>query len=311
VPSLEIHPLSELRGEAARLLRERYARQRAAEPLLPEIDHFEAHVPEEDGVVATRGGQAVAYLAGAVDGDTLRVGFGGHSASEPEALRDLYAVLAERWDVSRFAVAVPAADEALIDTWFRLAFGCQFIWAVRETDTQRDVAVQLHHVDVAVQLHHAGEIRPGTPDDLESVAGFDEILWLLQARAPSYSGMTVPPRDAFRKEWADLWGEPDTFTHFVAERDGRVVGHAVLYRRPEGDLRVPRGNIDLAHAATLDDVRGTGVGLALARHVLDWAHAEGFRSMTTDWRSVNLLSSRFWPRRGFRPQYLRLYRAVP
>jgi hypothetical protein len=33
--------------------------------------------------------------------------------------------------------------------------------------------------------------------------------------------------------------------------------------------------------------------------------------MTTDWRAVNLLSSRFWPRRGFRPQYLRLYRSVP
>ena len=33
--------------------------------------------------------------------------------------------------------------------------------------------------------------------------------------------------------------------------------------------------------------------------------------MTVDWRMVNLLSSRFWPRRGFRPQYLRLYRAVP
>ena len=85
----------------------------------------------------------------------------------------------------------------------------------------------------------------------------------------------------------------------------------VLYRRPEGDLRVPPDNIDLAHAATLDDVRGSGVGLALTAHTLDWARDNGFRSMTTDWRSVNLLSSRFWPRRGFRPQYLRLYRAVP
>ena len=35
------------------------------------------------------------------------------------------------------------------------------------------------------------------------------------------------------------------------------------------------------------------------------------RDGSTEWRSVNLLSSRFWPRRGFRPQYLRLYRAVP
>jgi GNAT superfamily N-acetyltransferase len=300
--SLEIHPLSDLRDEAARLLSERFARQRAAEPLLPEIDDFAAHVPE-DGLVATRGGEAVAYLAGAVDGETARVGFGGHAASEPEALRDLFAVLAERWGVSRFAVAVPASAEELIDVWFRLAFGCQFFWAVVETDTKSDVAVQLHHSGT--------EIRSSTPDDLEATARFDEILWLLQARSPSFSGLHVPSRAEFREEWSTLWDEEEYPLHVVAERDGRLVGHALLYSRPEGDLRVPAGNIDLGHVATLDDVRGTGVGLALFDHVLGWAHENGYRSMTTDWRSVNLLSSRFWPRRGFRPQYLRLYRAVP
>jgi GNAT superfamily N-acetyltransferase len=297
---LEIHPLSDLRDEAAGLLGERYARQRAAEPLLPDVGDFAAQVPaDEDGVVATRGGAAVAYLAGSVEGDTARVGFGGHAASEPEALRELFAVLAERWDVSRFAVAVPASAKELIDVWFRLAFGCQFMWAVRETASETGPWVPMGH------------IRPGTPDDLEAVAQFDEILWLLQARAPSFSGLTVPPHDAFRQEWSELWEEPEFPAHFVAERDGRVVGHALLYSRPEGDLRVPPDNIDLAHAATLDDVRGTGVGLALTQHALDWAREHGYRSMTTDWRSVNLLSSRFWPRRGFRPQYLRLYRAVP
>src|SRR3954467_5710482 len=132
--SLEIHPLSELRDEAARLLGERFARQRAAEPLLPEIDDFHAHVPaDEGGLVATRGGQAVAYLVGTVSDGNAVVGFGGHAASEPEALRDLYGVLAERWAVSRFTVAVPASDTELIDVWFRLAFGCQFMWGVRET----------------------------------------------------------------------------------------------------------------------------------------------------------------------------------
>src|SRR4051794_4263441 len=85
--SLEIHPLSDLRDEAARLLAERFARQRAAEPLLPEIDDFAAHVPDEEGVVATRGGEVVAYLAGAVQEEIATVGFGGHAASEPEALR--------------------------------------------------------------------------------------------------------------------------------------------------------------------------------------------------------------------------------
>jgi GNAT superfamily N-acetyltransferase len=296
--SLEIHPLSELPDEAARLLAARFARQRAAEPLLPEIEDFAAHVADEEGVVATRDGEAVAYLAGEVKGEIATVGFGGHASSEPEALRDLFAVLAERWDVSRFAVAVPASDDGLIDTWFRLAFGCQFMWAVQETRP-------------AAPVDFGGSIRPGTPDDLEAVAEFDEILWLLQARSPSFSGLTVPPRDEFREEWSTLWDEEEFPAHFVAERDGRTIGHALLYSRPEGDLRVPSGNIDLAHVATLDDVRGEGVGLALAHHVLGWAHEQGFRSMTTDWRSVNLLSSRFWPRRGFRPQYLRLYRAIP
>ena len=98
---------------------------------------------------------------------------------------------------------------------------------------------------------------------------------------------------------------------FVAEREGRPVGHAILFRRPTGDLRVPDVNIDLAHAATILHARRTGVALALTGHVLTWAYEHGFRSMTTDWRSVNLLSSRYWPRRGFRPTYFRLYRRVP
>jgi GNAT superfamily N-acetyltransferase len=227
------------------------------------------------------------------------VRFGGGAASEPEAVRDLFAVLAERWNVARFQIAVPASDDGLLDAFFRLAFGCQMVWAVRETEP-------------AVSVEFGGTIRPSTPDDLEATAGFDEILWLHQSRTPSFSGRIVPARDHFREEWSNLWNEGDEYpAHFVAERDGRVVGHALLYLRPEGDLRVPAQSIDLGHVATLDDVRGTGVGLALTAHVLAWAHEHGYRSMTTDWRSVNLLSSRFWPRRGWRPQYLRLYRSIP
>jgi GNAT superfamily N-acetyltransferase len=299
MPSLEIHALSDLRDEAARLLAARYERERAAEPLLPAIEQFEEHVPPDEGVVATRGGEAVAYLTGSIDDDTARVGLGGCAASDAEAVRDLFAVMAERWGTTKFAVLVPASEPELLDAWFRLAFGCPFMLAVRETEPVPPV-------------EFGGVIRAGTPDDLEAVAEFDEILWTLQARSPSFSGLDVPPRVEFRREWSDLWDDPELFPlHAVAERDGRVVGHALLYRRPEGDLRVPPGNIDLAHAATLDDVRGSGVGLALTAQVLSWAHEHGFGSMTTDWRSVNLLSSRFWPRRGWRPTHLRLYRAVP
>ena len=100
-------------------------------------------------------------------------------------------------------------------------------------------------------------------------------------------------------------------THFVAERGGRAVGHAMLYRRPAGNLREPEESIDLVELVTLPEVRGSGVGRALTEHVLSYAHLNSYTSVLTEWSSVNLAASRFWPRRGFRTQYLRLYRAVP
>ena len=131
------------------------------------------------------------------------------------------------------------------------------------------------------------------------------------AGPPSFSGVAIASDEEFRADWSDLWDDPDLYTHFVAERAGMPVGHVVLYRRPTGDLRVPNDNIDLSHAATLPAARRSGVSLALMGHALTWAHEHGFRSITTDWRSVNLLSSRHWPRRGFRPTFYRLYRALP
>jgi hypothetical protein len=32
--------------------------------------------------------------------------------------------------------------------------------------------------------------------------------------------------------------------------------------------------------------------------------------MVTDWRVTSLLSSRFWPQRGFRASFLRLHRLI-
>jgi GNAT superfamily N-acetyltransferase len=296
VPSLEIHPLSELRAEAAGLLAERFARQRAAESLLPVEDDFEPQLPV-DGEVATRGGDAVAYLAGAVDGDTARWLFAGHAAREPEALRDLFEVQAGELGVSRFMLTVPASEPELVDAWFRLAFGCQAVWAVRE-------------VEPADAIEFGGVIRPAARDDAAALIELDQLLFAHQAVTPSFSGLVPATREELQAEIDEIWDD-DTYIPFVAETDAGVVGTLGLYRRPEGDLRVPAHNIDLAFAATRDEVRGSGVGRALTAFAFTWAHEHGFHSMTVDWRSVNLLSSRFWPRRGFRPQYLRLYRAVP
>ena len=297
VTRLEIHPFAErFRGEAARLLAARHQRERAVEPLLPEIEDYSAHVPTGDGAVATRGGELVAYLIASVGEDRAEVGLAGVAASDPEAVRDLYAHLARGWP-PRHQVLVPSAERELVDAFFRLAHGLQFVLAVRKSEP-------------AAPLDFGGRLRPGRPEDLPAVAEFDRMLWRLQADAPSFSGLDADAED-FEEEWSDLWDDPLFPLHVVAERGGRVVGHALLYDRPAGDLRVPTANVDLAHAATLPDVRGSGVGLALTAHVVNWAHEQGLRSLTTDWRSVNLSSSRFWPARGWRSTHYRLYRAVP
>ena len=46
-------------------------------------------------------------------------------------------------------------------------------------------------------------------------------------------------------------------------------------------------------------------------HALACAREAGYEACGTDWRATNLLASRFWPRRGFRPTFLRLYRHLP
>jgi GNAT superfamily N-acetyltransferase len=294
---------------AAALLAERHRRHRRVEPLLPDVTDFPAQVERAwradgaTGSVALEDGEVVGYLIGAPRvepaGPLAWVDVAGHASSQPEVVRDLYGAAAGTWldaGLSRHMAFVPALVD-LIDPWFRLCFGASAALAVQDTSPQPEV--------------DAGAlIRPSTPGDLEPSADFERLLWMHNARPPSFSGMPTPDLQTMVDDWRTTWDEPE-YTHFVAERDDRIVGHLLLYRRPGGDLRVPANSIDLANAATDPAVRGEGVGLALFAHAMTWAHEHGFRSMITDWRMTNLLASRFWPARGFRPTFLRLYRSIP
>ena len=293
--------------DAAELLAERHARHRLAEPLLPADVDFRAQIESEwhddgaSGVFASRGGEHVGYLFGRPQKTGwLTVGIGGHALrGEAEQARDLYAAAATAWvDAGHMshAVFVPASDGALVDAWFRLSFGASAALAIRETtpDEPFDAGVT---------------IRLSTPDDLDASWRLDRELSESMVPSPSFSSMRLQSDEEYVEDWRDTWDEPH-FTHFLAERDGVVVGHTLLYKRP-ADLRVPADSIDLANVATFPNSRGGGVARELFAHVLRWAHDNGYPTMVTDWRMTNLLASRFWPRRGFRETFLRLYRAVP
>ena len=294
---------------AARLLAARHAAHRLREPLLPMVPDFVRQVADEfqdaTGTAAIAGGEMVGYLIGKRREDEIGPhvwsGLAGHAARDPGLVRDLYAAAASAWvdaGLTRHFVFAPSIPD-LVEPWFRLSFGASAALAIRETDTVPD-----DETPAGVR------VRLSTPADLPAVARLAALLETTLNASPSFSGLPVPSEQERIEEWSDTWTD-DRFTHFVAERDGQVVGHALLYRRPTGDLRVPEGSIDLGNAATLPAVRGTGAGLALTAHVLAWASEQGYSAMTTDWRMTNLLASRFWPRRGFREAFLRLCRSLP
>ena len=55
---------------------------------------------------------------------------------------------------------------------------------------------------------------------------------------------------------------------------------------------------------------GAGIGTLLTRHGLAHARDIGHRDCLADWRSANLLASRFWPSQGFQPAAYRLSRRI-
>jgi predicted N-acetyltransferase YhbS len=285
---------------AAKLLAERHARHRQAESLLPADVDFRAQVESEwsvegaSGVISEQG-----YLFARPAHGWLTVGIGGHALDgDREHARDLYAAAAQRWVDSgrtQHAIYLPSYDGELVDAWFRLCFGASGVLAMRETGGEEP-----YDGNVA--------IRPGTQDDFRTAAHLELRMYEAMLPSPSFSTFDSQSLDEVEAEWREDDFSP--YELFVAERDGRAVGHLLLYRRPH-DLRVPRDSIDLGQASVEPDARGTGVGRALTAHGIRWAHEHGYPTMTTDWRMTNLWASRFWPKRGFRTTFLRLYRSIP
>ena len=303
---LEIVPFGDAHlDDAAALLATRHERHREAEPLLPGDVDFRAELEKEwrqQGASGVFAGDA--YVIGAASEfagiSWLRVGIAGQAIEgDRERIRDLYAAAAQRWvddGHTKQAVFVPSYDGELVDAWFRLGFGGSATLSMRETGPEEPFEAGV-------------EIRRGTPDDFGEAARLERELSTAMQPSPSFSGIPLQSLEEIEAEWRED-EDADKFELFVAERDGRIVGHSLLYRRPH-DLRVPRESIDLAQASTEPEARGTGVGRALTAHVIRWAHEQGYPVMTTDWRLTNLWASRFWPRRGFRVAFLRLYRSIP
>ena len=314
---LEVRPFSAEFVEAAGgLLAARHRAHRAVEPLLPAAYEEPATAAAEvealtaagaTGAVGLRAGRVTGFLLGSHRDDELWgpnvwVEPAGHALDAAEDVRDLYATAARAWvdegRVRHYSI-VPASDAGLVDAWFRLSFGLQHELALRE---------------VPGTAWPEG-VRLAQSEDVEALVELAPAVSNHHAGAPVFSpGGPVTPPDEIR---ADLLDElPDeSIGNLVAERDGAVAGwfHVVSVERSSvhSGLARPPGAALLAWAATSPHVRGSGAGRSLTDAVFAWAKQRGHESLVTDWRATNLLASRFWPRRGFRTTFLRLYRHIP
>jgi GNAT superfamily N-acetyltransferase len=315
---LEIRPFSaEFVASAGDLLAERHRRHREAEPLLPAryeepaaaAAEVEALASSEgaSGSVALRGGRVVGFLLGIRKDDNLWganvwVEPAGYATAEVEDLRDLYGAAAERWvDEGRVRhyVMAPASDEGHLRAWWRTSFGVQHALGVSGV----------------ADAEWPGEVRLADERDVDALIELWPVLPDHQARSPVF-GVTGrrETEEEMRSELLEDLANPDV-GDLVAEQDGRVVGAfqviPVELSGMHAGLARPDGAALLNWAATFPNVRGSGAGVALTNAAFAWARDHDHDVMTADWRVTNLLSSRFWPKRGFRESFLRLYRHIP
>jgi GNAT superfamily N-acetyltransferase len=222
---------------------------------------------------------------------------------DAETVRDLYAVAAQGWVDSGHPVhyvLVPASDSALVDAFFRLGFGLQHVHAAR--------------VPAPAPAAPSGVVvRRARREDVPVLGRLDRELPLHQGRSPVFSSGHLPTEEEAVQEW-DEGFDDERFATFVAEVDGEVVGSAVGCALEVSSSHAGPARLDdagfLGFAAVLPGARGHGAGRALGEAVIGWSYEQGHRSVVTDWRATNLLSSRTWPKLGFEPTFLRLHRVV-
>jgi len=264
------------------------------------------------GFAALDDGQLVAYLIGDMVIDSIWgrsgwirwAGCAYHPSAGVEPVRDLYAALGKHWvgfGVFTHCALVPVSDPAMIGAFFSLSFGVQQIHAlqsIKESGGRRSAPPGV-------------EMRRARAGDEQYLAKLSDIIWRKQIEAPAWAVM-MPDDVAGR---ADAWAELATdneVTAWLAMRGEEPLAVQIYWpSEPDDDnVMVPGDCVYLSVAGTRPEARGQGFGTWLSDHILAEAHSAGFRYCETDWRSTNLLSSRFWPKRGYRPVFYRLVRRV-
>ncbi|MCZ2260346.1 GNAT family N-acetyltransferase [Sporosarcina sp. G11-34] len=307
--------------QMAELLAARHVKERKRFPFLPEkyenpeeatnVLIEETNKPFTSGLVTLRGDEVIGYLLyefkkNATQGRHVSVGYSSLAMKEdehPRLVRLMYAEVGAEWIRNGYfehVLFAPVGNDPIILELLEQSFRFDQRYAVLPLETY--VAKSDGTAKVT--------FRQVTEDDisiLEKMASWNSIH---QASAPAWSPITKESLDKVRAEYEEL-AEDTEVKMWIAEQNGIPAAFHVYYpAESNGSLATPENTVHLAAASTNTDMRGKGIGKAIADYCFNEVEEDGYEYVMADWHTPNHLASYFWPKRGFQSYMIRMVRTV-
>ena len=284
--------------DAARLFCSRYESQRRLVPSLPEkhqnpellTPRLQELSAQNRGVVAIQGGRLVGFILAQV-----LPSFRGHrTAYSPEwanaagsnqqrdVHREMYARVSAEWVADgcvTHLLTTFASEKHVLDSYFWSGFG------LVATDAIRDVSpVPCDTASLEVRLAEREDARDvkQLADELQAYMTRPPVL-MRHSSTPSSGEVTSQINDAQHPTW-------------LAYRNGTAVASLGLRPASASACHVIHdvGTVSISRAFAQEDVRGSGIGITLLAHSMDWARSNGFTRCAVDFEPENVQGSRFW-----------------
>lgn len=308
--------------QMAVLLAKRHERERKFFPFFPsEFEEFdEAEMvlrkmlerPYISGIVAVRGIDVIGYLLyefkeSAERGRYVWMDYESvaiKDAEHPRLLRLLYADAGAEWVKNGYfhhVMMVPLGDRKIVAEWLDQSFRYEQKYAV--------LPLQDFEAEAAEPV--AGLVfRTGSREDgplLKKMALWNSIH---QAAAPSWQPITKETMEDIKSSYEELSADGGAYL-WLAEQGEQIGGFHVYFRKADPlSLVTPENCVALPAASTNPNLRGTGIGKAMAHYCFKEMKNEGFDYIFADWHSPNHLASYFWPKLGFQPIMVRMSRQI-
>ncbi len=148
------------------------------------------------------------------------------------------------------------------------------------------------------------EIRRGTADDIPGLVASSAGLFAEDAGTRDATLNIQWPAQHGAASYETVLADPDRAV-FVADLDGRVVGHVSAFVDGPIDIR-PVRSAKLLSLYVFPEHRSSGVGGRLVDAFKEWALTMGAQRFTVTAYATNTDAIRFYQRNGFAPKSLEL-----